>query len=829
MRLLDDTMLQEKDVANDSHPRRRSFAVVLTWPEIKNAEYEVVQRIRRAAENLGTTLFVINNDGYKIWSTLQGPHKGAERITAEECEFVISLHFESPRLYDIFSYYALWNPPEFYTGPGYDRTIQQMASHCDLLSCHSDIAGLHAENVFSGLDRELTIPLPTLFHTAPGPYPTTAVDETSKLFYIGINWERITGEKGRHHELLTLLDKENLIQIYGPEVFLGIRPWAGYASYVGELPFDGSSVVKHINAAGICLTLSSEAHQRSGIMSNRLFEGLAAGAVIIANRHPFIEKYFSDCVYTVDDTVEPIALAMAVRDLVLHIRGNVAEAKERAFRGQQRFLEKFSLEKCLNDLLVGHVARVDEHARNLVGLQIHETTVILEYAGLESDVLKAMVDNVVRQTNVRVHLSIICDSRLRGSSEASIRTMIEAHKVVLTFFDDFFSVIEGNLTGTPRRLSGTGLKTAEALDAVDTETFCFMQADDYWFQDHLASLCFRLAKDETSTFCCSGRIAEWKEDGKPSARHVEELTLTNLWSLSDGFFRRDVGRFLYKSSLLKKKPHALIRILDGFLHRWFNTRALLDGNLSQTNVASYVHLRWRESSLPAPFYGDAEQFSFVRDSFRGDMKWVRLSATLQQHNTTMTPLSTQATPALLEIKPGHLYNLAIDGDGLPLLREGFSHPEREFIWLDGIMGTLTFTVASDDRPLELVLTAGGRSDSAASPPRCAILIGDVELASFEVPEEMTEFRFPCEIGTAKTARTVRLSLDRAEAVSTSNGTVLDPRKLGMRIGKFGVMPIDAAATPEEARDARLRSEVNITRGLGRLKRRARSIVVRLAR
>ncbi|MDT1107470.1 glycosyltransferase family 1 protein, partial [Pseudomonas aeruginosa] len=76
--------------------------------------------------------------------------------------------------------------------------------------------------------------------------------------------------KGRFHEVLTRLDAQKMIRIYGPELIQGVAPWEGFQTYSGELPFDGSSMLEAINSCGVCLALSSKAHQNSGIMSNRL-------------------------------------------------------------------------------------------------------------------------------------------------------------------------------------------------------------------------------------------------------------------------------------------------------------------------------------------------------------------------------------------------------------------------------------------------------------------------------------------------------------------------------------------------------------------------------
>ncbi len=78
---------------------------------------------------------------------------------------------------------------------GYEKSIMKLVSHNYALSCDSDLADNHALNLFQGLGRPIT-DLPKLFHSPPEPYLPPAITDTSKLFYIGINWERLGGPKG---------------------------------------------------------------------------------------------------------------------------------------------------------------------------------------------------------------------------------------------------------------------------------------------------------------------------------------------------------------------------------------------------------------------------------------------------------------------------------------------------------------------------------------------------------------------------------------------------------------------------------------------------------
>ena len=97
------------------------------------------------------------------------------------------------------------------------------------------------------------------------------------------------------------LDRQNLVNIYGPERGEGnMKPWAGYRGYRGSLPMDGVSVIYAIRQSGLCLVLSTDPHLEDGLVSMRMFEGLAAGVPLICDRNPFIQRFFGDNVFYID-------------------------------------------------------------------------------------------------------------------------------------------------------------------------------------------------------------------------------------------------------------------------------------------------------------------------------------------------------------------------------------------------------------------------------------------------------------------------------------------------------------------------------------------------
>jgi hypothetical protein len=149
-------------------------------------------------------------------------------LTRHDVDFVLNLHFETPKRYDIFSFVALWNPLQFFHEWGYRRFTNNILTHDDFFSCSSPWADDHVKRCIAS-DPMRDAPRLTLYHSLSEPIlPPTTGDGV--LFYTGINWERLGKRPQRHGDLLSLLDKTGRLRIYGPKVFNGVDVWAGFRS-----------------------------------------------------------------------------------------------------------------------------------------------------------------------------------------------------------------------------------------------------------------------------------------------------------------------------------------------------------------------------------------------------------------------------------------------------------------------------------------------------------------------------------------------------------------------------------------------------------------------
>lgn len=780
-----------------------TFIVPHTWPDLKNAEYEVLQRLSAAATNVGATMIAVDNDGYPLWSNNEIALDKSAPVDSRAIDFMICLHFESPRFLDIYSYYALWQPIEFYTVFGYEKSVEQMLTHTDCLSCRSDDADAHARNLFIGARKNALDDFPVLFHSPPRPYLETTICSESRLFYVGINWERINNERGRHHELLLRLNDEDLIDIYGPKVFQGVEPWRGFKTYRGELPFDGNSVVEAVNRAGICLALSSAAHQSSALMSNRLFEGLAAGAAVIANPNEFIDKYFSDVVYVIDDDCDEFELYTQTRAIMDQIRANPGDARVRAMEGQRRLDEAFSLERSISTIVSQHPARRASFERAC--LSNASVTVVLDYRGEAIWEVEDALCDLAKQSRVDVRAVVICSDAMAARHGEYIAALANgALKAVRTVpGSPVRSKLHHAASAANSFLSGPSV--AQILSDVDTDYVAFMSVDERWFADHLGSLANALDREPDSDFAIAGSLEEktvYQGARKRAKRSVDTVRFFgDPGTFANDKLNRDRGRFLYRSSLLRTLPADCLTLLDGEEATFARLSAAISGPLAQTGMATYVRMLARRRALPSPNIPTSRQRGYIVDALARNSEFA--------FNVGFSGLP--GTPSIEITPPEDSYptlavNRTLVFDEDPSLRgfliEGFSGLEKSGVWVDGTDAKIAFRAlnpgATETGEMDLVLELSGRpANMDGRKQHCSIRVNDVQIAYIELNNFPDEFRLRLPKGLLSTGLCLlELHADHADPVLGKDGKVSDPRYLSVMLHKLCLQALSATVFPD---------------------------------
>jgi hypothetical protein len=786
------------------------FIITHTWPEIRNAEYEVLQRLAVAANNIGATMIAIDNDGRPLWANRHISLDASKSVDPSEIDFMISLHFQSPRLIDVYSYYALWQPLDFYFQFGYDVSLKNMLSHNDCLSCRSDFADAHGRITFGARGGLNPQPFPTLFHNVPQPYLEPRIDEQSRLFYIGINWEKGGRPKGRHAGVFELLDGDNLLDIYGPRKLLNFEPWEGFKSYRGELPFDGLSTVTAINKAGICLALSSEAHKRAGLMSNRLFEGLAAGAAVIVDSNRFAKKHFSDVVYFIDDRGSEEDVAFQIKTIVEGIRRDPEKAIARVRKGQERLAERFSLEGSLLELIETHPKRV-AHYRSTV-LSAGSVSVIMTHHDGSLDSLLDMIAQAANQTLVSVDLVLICD---KAFFERHSKTILAAGRGCVRAITPLLLDLarcERVAGQPPVQVEPTGPMIAETLKNLNTEYFCFLRSDELWFHDHLASLIGAIRRQAGAIMAASG-VLEQSVDAAKTSRSVAELRFvvngTDLWN---GQYASEYGRFLFSRSVVDHVPMDCLLLLDGQEPNLVRLMASLQGDPAQTCYATYVRDTAKTEALSESIIPEEQQQQFIRDAVAFDSRWLSRMAQTPEMPSHIYAYSRGAPVRFdqfqhpfgvsMNLPIDHLVETSLSGDGAKYIEHGFSLPEKEGTWIEADFGALEFFCAEQTwataRDYDLVVYMRGRNArDTGRPQHCTVVLNGVAVAYVELPEFNTRFAFrvPRNAFPEDGRMRVQLIPDHSELVYDQAGKVVDGRRLSIHVQRFGLISRLNASRP----------------------------------
>ena len=392
-----------------------AIAVIRMWPEQACAEHECVERIRTAAELVGVRVIELDRFGHIVGTPRQ-------RVAREDVDFVIHLHYETAKTYDAVSVAAMWNPTQFYFDWGFDRHWSNQMSH--------DVYAYTGSPEIKKLVRAsrgecVTADMPLLNHTLAEPIIPPRPHDKYRVFYCGINWEKLTKKPARHDAVLRELDKQGVLDVYGPREIRGVKLWDGYEGYRGSLPFDGRTIIDKIADAGACLVFSSEAHINSGIMSSRLFEAMAAGAVVIGDEHPFLNAAIGDNYVRVPSSLPAEERAKRIVEALKRFGRDPQEALALASASQQRLLDSYHLcTQLANVYQAAH--RFSERSRALT-LPSAEPVVDLVVQPLYGDanVVRDRVNALATSCRGRARVTVLVDPKLRQWYEGNVDATVQ--------------------------------------------------------------------------------------------------------------------------------------------------------------------------------------------------------------------------------------------------------------------------------------------------------------------------------------------------------------------------------------------------------------------
>lgn len=533
------------------------FAVVKLWPELKAAEDENIARFKNTAKRLGLKCVEITSEGEIIGS-------GGIMVSKNNCDFVIHLHFETPKIYDVFSFVALWNPIQFYHDWGYERFSRHLLTHDDFLSCDSPAADDHVIRLIHNDPFHLP-PKFKLHHSLSEPIHKPK-NNPLKLFYAGINWEKLGKGKSRHQELLEKLDPTGRLCIYGPKLFQGVNVWEGYSSYQHEIPFDGVSMIHEIAGCGAALVLSSDAHKKSGLMSNRLFEGLAAGALIICDENPFAQKHFGDSLLYIDCSESVEKQFDSIMQHLNWAAENQEQARSIAEKAQSIFLDKFALDLELSNIYKKLNERKTELSVNSKKGKLEGPKIRAFILQNEFNLKKFL--SIIRSLNNQIYRNFKASFVINTKDFNQVEELIQAELHTCEFDYDFIKM-------NPHEVSNF-LKTGDLIryslsQLEEEDAFLFIAPNESIMSNHFETLATLYSRDPDRNAYATSALLFHEADGKRYYDYYDGLTFDNfITNKPNGFarilinrksVRKDVGNLLSALNFL-----AISAFLDESLH-----------------------------------------------------------------------------------------------------------------------------------------------------------------------------------------------------------------------------------------------------------------------
>ena len=595
-----------------------------------SAEKALSLRMELAAKNIDIECINIDTNGYVQDENYK--NTGVLITSIPDVEFVFHHHFNSKKSSDMWTIMSAWNPPVFpYDWHGNHTIISNYLQHDDYVSAspegcwaveHINMLLAPHRRYFDNANI-LYAALPRSIHLEP---TLKSIKKADRVFYVGVNWERMTGQQSRHEGLFSLLDQDDCISLFGPEKLGDVRPWEGFSCYKGEIPFDyGYALIKKINEVGIALTLSSAVHQKSGIMTNRIFESAASGALILADKNDFVNRHFGDSVIQIENEGDTQETYHQIKRALTWVKKNPEEAYEKAKRSQQIYLEKFSLEKNLSKVISDV-----EKRKELLVTQIHaqcldeEIDVIVRWYVPSLERFENMLRSINKQTYPKIRLIVVCDAGRQSVIDAILKGYMREG---ITYVVCPVFLFHENIFLKRRMMTGELLNSG--LQHVKNDYVAFIEPLEEWFSDHLATLKRSLEDrpDKVMAYVPSlkyvwrgGIIDHSSRDYSHEFNITEFMTTLNL--------DNKIGRSLFRGNYLKEKMKSGLEGLLPFLDQTefyplgalpiasgkavFVPRTTYVLHYYQLNVPCGVENYWEES-----IYDINKQYDVVLSYLRG--------------------------------------------------------------------------------------------------------------------------------------------------------------------------------------------------------------------
>ena len=590
-----------------------NIGIVNPWPGDMSAEAEVLSRMKVGAEDAGVDLTMLSNFGHILDPETQ--KQTDQFVDPDDLDFVISTHYDTHKSVDAFYYHTLWNPPEIPLNlDGYtDHVTDNYLMNDDYLIYDDGGMSEHLRCILMNNERNLD-GVSSLTASFPKKSMLKPNLDDPKMFYCGMNWERVVHHTNRHEGLFKLLDETGKVKFFGPEkveAWGGVRPWDGYKCYQYSIPFDGFSILKEINDCGICLVLSSDIHRRAGAATNRTYEACAAGAVIISDDNPFMLKHFGDAAlfiqYNKNDPEDTFKQLMEKYQWVVDHK---EEALKLARKAQEIFEEKFAVDHQINRIVKRHADCLSRVKESLFAEDEDEPVLATFVTNTQKvdealELISPVLENIKRQYYRSIQPVIAVDDSISKEVETFCKKILYSTRVIGMPLFDF----KGS-----RRMTD-----AEALDnvyeSVPHRYFINIRGEEVWFRDHITTL-VRCIKDNNVLFAYSGRLFEDKM-GYRRTDMFRTLSFSTIYYMNCPDWMPVPGQILFSADCHSAMPKCMSRFVDGTEHYALMNLLIIKGHqngyFSRRMSFDYKDGKFDERNSVMP---SAMQIRLIRDSVK---------------------------------------------------------------------------------------------------------------------------------------------------------------------------------------------------------------------
>lgn len=166
--------------------------------------------------------------------------------------------------------------------------------------------------------------------------------EPESLMWMSGGWDKFRSSN-TYKDFIRMIGNSTPFKVYGHYYAASFLQPGIYDGYIPS----SLEVFNTIRDNGIYLLTHSQQHINASTPTLRVFEAAAANALIISDKHPFVMENFGDSILYFDQNSDSNTMYKQVKAHMDWIKNNPKEAKLKAAKAHQIFLDNFTLDKDL--------------------------------------------------------------------------------------------------------------------------------------------------------------------------------------------------------------------------------------------------------------------------------------------------------------------------------------------------------------------------------------------------------------------------------------------------------------------------------------------------